>query len=138
VSLDTINVINEGLTKVRFLFAEFANSKKGDGYSKIVYALNFKATAKESAGVAEAGGGEDSGFGIWHLMVLTIWIVSILCAFAIAPKAGLSTGLALINLVPFLGQLAFLFILAFNKWPLHADYHALEERIRELEQQEEY
>jgi len=136
LSLEELNVPNEGQTKVRFLFAEFANSKKSEGYMKVTYALNFKSKAEEtkSSGADTEGSSEPSGFGIFHLMVITIWIVSMLCAFAIAPKAGLSSGLAMINIIPFFGQLAFLFILAFNKWPLHDDYNALEERLKEFEE----
>ena len=141
IPLDILNVSASGIKKVRFLFAEFANSKSKDGYSKIVYALDFSkaaAPAEAASGESSEGSEGSGGSAIWLLMVITIWIVSMLCAFAIVPKAGLSTGMALINIIPFFGQLAFLFILAFNQWPLHKDYNALENRLKELESQDEY
>lgn len=139
IPLDILNIPASGIRKVRFLFAEFANSKTAAGYSKIVYTLDFnKAAEAVTAATEESSGGSSGGFGIWQLMVITIWIVCMLCAFAIVPKAGLSTGMALVNIIPFFGQLAFLFILAFNQWPLHKDYNALENRLKKLESQDEY
>lgn len=137
IPVETLNIPNSGIVKVRFLFAEFANSTTRAGYPIIIYPLNFNEAnkAQNSTASGESSGG---GFGIASLMVLTIWIISILCGFAIVPKAGLGTGVALINIVPFIGQIAFLFILAFNKWPLHNDYNKLEKKIADLESQDEY
>ena len=127
IPLNLLDITPSGVKRVRFLFAEFANSKSEKGYDKVVRSLDFRSVTESSG-----------GFGIWHLMVITIWIVAMLCSFAIVPKVGLSTGVALINILPFIGQLAFLFILAFNKWPLHKDYELLEKRVKELEAEDQY
>ena len=117
---------------IRILFAEYANMADKGGYSKQSLKLDFAILENLSAVSSESGAATGgSGFSIWHLIVLTLWVVSILCGFAIAPKAGLSMGLAAINIIPFLGQLAFLFILAFGQWPMHKDYQKLEDRLRE-------
>ncbi len=124
-----------GPTKLRMYFAEFANSEGKLGYAPLSLTLDYSAlktvVAKNSSGTKSSD--EKSDFNIYHLMLITIWIVSILCGFAIAPKAGLTTGIAALNLIPFLGQLVFLFILAFGQWPLHKDYHKLEDRLREFD-----
>lgn len=138
IPLDLLKITASGKKRVRFLFAEYANSKSAEGYKKVVYPLDFSAANKPAVEKEAASSESSGGFGIWHLMVITIWIVAMLCSFAIAPKAGLSTGVALVNIIPFFGQLAFLFILAFNKWPLHKDYESLENKIRELESQDQY
>lgn len=118
--------------RIRMLFAEFANMTDKGGYSKQSLKLDFAALNTIPKVTSGGDSTSKSGFSIWHLIVLTLWIVSILCSFAIAPKAGLSPGLAAINLIPFLGQLAFLFILAFGQWPMHKDYQKLEDRLREF------
>ncbi|MCM8533427.1 MAG: hypothetical protein NE330_19830 [Lentisphaeraceae bacterium] len=138
IPLDTLNIPNSGVAKVRFLFAEFANSKSGAGYTKIVYPLNFKQLEKDATSEASEEAGSSSSSSIYLLMVIATWIISLLCGFAIVPKAGLGSGVALINIIPFIGQIVFLFILAFNKWPLHDDYNKLEKKIADLENQDQY
>ena len=121
---------------IRMLFAEYANMTDKGGYSKQSIKLDFAVLNTIPAVSAEKGKVEsEGGFTIWKLIVLALWIVSILCSFAIAPKAGLSTGLAAINFIPFLGQIAFLFILAFGQWPMHKDYQKLEDRLREYNEE---
>ena len=127
---------SQGAESIRILFAEFANMTSKEGYSKQVIKLDFGAIKQGKAVATKSDAtSSEGGFSIFHLIVLTIWIVSILCGFAIAPKAGLSTGLAAVNLVPFLGQLIFLFVLAFGEWPLHKDYQKLEDRLREFDEE---
>ncbi|MCM8541135.1 MAG: hypothetical protein NE328_12740 [Lentisphaeraceae bacterium] len=120
---------------IRMLFAEYANMADKGGYSKQSLTLAFSVLDKLAPVVAEKGATGESGFTIWKLIVLALWVVSILCAFAIAPKAGLSPGLAALNFIPFLGQIAFLFILAFGQWPMHKDYQKLEDRLREFDEE---
>ena len=125
---------SSGMTKLRMYFAEFANSEGNAGYAPLSLTLDYSAlnsVTANSSGSESAD--EKSGFEIFHLMLITIWIVSILCGFAIAPKAGLTAGVAAINFIPFVGQLVFLFILAFGQWPLHKDYQKLEDRLREFD-----
>ncbi|MCM8528084.1 MAG: hypothetical protein NE327_16295 [Lentisphaeraceae bacterium] len=117
---------------IRMLFAEHANMTDKGGYSKQSLKLDFAVLNTIPAAQPEKAAEGKSRFTIWHLIVITIWVVSILCSFAIAPKAGLSSGLAAINFIPFLGQIAFLFILAFGQWPMHKDYQKLEDRLREF------
>ena len=124
-----------GLNKLRMYFAEFANSTGNSGYEPLSLTLDYsslnKVESKEDSSSKSSDGG--GGSKIYLLMLATIWLVSILCGFAIAPKAGLSNGVAAINFIPFIGQLAFLFILAFGQWPLHKDYQKLEDRLREFD-----
>lgn len=127
---------SQGAESIRILFAEFANMTSKEGYSKQIIKLDFGAIKKgKTVSSKNEAASSEGGFSIFHLIFLTIWIVSILCGFAIAPKAGLSNGLAAVNLVPFLGQLIFLFVLAFGQWPLHKDYQKLEDRLREFDEE---
>jgi hypothetical protein len=138
---DLIDFAPDGKKKVKLRFVEIGNAqeiKDGTGaFSGKVLTLDFTKAVKEVEEVKE-GEASESGFSIWHLILLTLWVVSILCSFAIAPKAGLSSGLAAINLLPFIGQVIFLFILAFGEWPLHKDFNKLENRIRDYEEQASY
>jgi len=142
IPLVDLDIDAEKDSKVRIFFAEFANSTAKSGYSKKSFSFSKKmsveeaaeADAKEAATTDSAkSNGSSTGFYILLLMLGTVWGVSILCAFAIAPKAGLSSGTAAISLIPFAGTIIFLFILAFGKWPLHKDYSKLEAQNRELE-----
>lgn len=126
---------SSALTTLRMYFAEFSNSEGNLGYAPLNLTLDYSAlkdlTAKSSSEAESSD--KKGGFDIYHLMLITIWIVSILCSFAIAPKAGLTPGMAALNFIPFIGQLVFLFILAFGQWPLHKDYQKLEDRLREFD-----
>jgi hypothetical protein len=138
VPYDVLGFEADGKKKVKLRFVEVGHAqviKDGTGaFSGKILTLDFTKPVKE---VNEEEVSE-SGFSIWHLILLTLWVVSILCSFAIAPKAGLSPGLAAINLLPFIGQVIFLFILAFGEWPLHKDFNKLEARIRDYEEQPGY
>ena len=57
-----------------------------------------------------------------------------LTSFVIFPKSGYSASLAAVNLVPFAGQFAVLFILAFMRWPIHEDYNKLKQHIDEMKE----
>ena len=136
VPYDIINFKpSSGLTPLRIYFAEFSNKDSKSGYVPLNLTLDYGSlkTAAVSKSSSSESGKKEGGFNIFHLMIITTWIVSILCGFAIAPKAGLSTGIAAVNLIPFLGQLIFFFILAFGQWPLHKDYQKLEDRLREFD-----
>ena len=126
---------SSGMTKLRMYFAEFANSEGNSGYAPLSLTLDYSAlnSVKANNSSDSESSAVDGGFDIYHLIIITIWIVSILCGFSIAPKAGLTAGVAAINFIPFVGQLVFLFILAFGQWPLHKDYQKLEDRLREFD-----
>jgi hypothetical protein len=128
-----------GKKKVKILFTEVSNAQTREdgtgGFKSKIFSLDYsKVVASSKSSSSDSGDATTGGLNIMHLILITLWIVSILCSFAIVPKAGLSTGLAAINLVPFIGQIIFLFILAFTEWPLHKDYQNLEDRISDYEE----
>ena len=125
-----------GKKKIKILFTEVSNAETREdgtaGFNPKAFSLDYgKVLASSSSDRGDATG---EGLYLMYLILITLWIVSILCSFAIVPKAGLSTGLAAINFVPFIGQIVFLFILAFTEWPLHKDYQNLEDRISDYEE----
>ena len=129
-----------GFTNLRLYLCEFANMAEQLGYNKISLKLDFGSIDKLKAvdpgsSNSDVDSKSEGGFSIASLTILALWIVSILCGFAIAPKAGFSNGIAAINFIPVVGQLIFLFILAFGQWPLHKDYQKIENRLREFDEE---
>jgi uncharacterized membrane protein YhaH (DUF805 family) len=55
-------------------------------------------------------------FGIWMLIAVAIYVLTIWFFWRILAKAGFSGALALLNLIP-LGTFVILLILAFGQWP---------------------
>ncbi|NQZ59928.1 MAG: hypothetical protein HRT88_20945, partial [Lentisphaeraceae bacterium] len=120
IPLDEIGINSDDIQKIRILFAEYANHTIKDGYSHKSFEVDLSTKLIVP-------------IDIWQLMLITVWVLTILCAFTIAPKAGLSNKVAALNFIPFIGQVAFLFILAFKPWPIHKDYHFLEREVKDLE-----
>ena len=120
IPFDEIGISSDDIQNIRLLFAEYANHKEKGGYSYKIFHVDLSSKLLIP-------------IDIWQLMLITFWVLSILCAFAIAPKAGLSNKTASLNFIPFIGQVAFLFILAFKPWPIHKDYHFLEREVKDLE-----
>ncbi len=54
--------------------------------------------------------------GVWALIMLGIWILTIWFFWRIFAKAGMSGALSLLNIIPF-GTFICLIILAFGTWP---------------------
>ncbi len=55
---------------------------------------------------------------IYLAFIVAIIAVFIWCYWRIFPKAGVSGALALLNLIPGIGQLVCILILAFGTWPI--------------------
>jgi uncharacterized membrane protein YhaH (DUF805 family) len=54
---------------------------------------------------------------VWGIVGLAVTVFFIWCFWRIFTKAGMSGALALLNLIPFVGGLIVLLILAFGEWP---------------------
>ncbi len=66
-------------------------------------------------------------FAIYAIVILAVLAFFIWCYWKIAAKAGYNPALSLLMLVP-LGNLIFLAIFAFGKWPIEDRLAALEGR----------
>lgn len=66
-------------------------------------------------------------FAIYAIIILAVLAFFIWCYWKIAAKAGYNPALSLLMLVP-LGNLIFLAIFAFGKWPIEDRLAALESR----------
>ena len=64
-------------------------------------------------------------FAIYGIVILALVVFVIWCYWKIAAKAGYNPALSLLMLVP-LGNLIFLAIFAFGKWPIEERLAALE------------
>jgi uncharacterized membrane protein YhaH (DUF805 family) len=65
-----------------------------------------------------------SAFGCLGVMAsiiigLTLFVFSIYCHWRICAKAGYSAAMSLLILIPGLGTIVLMIILAFGKWPIH-------------------
>ena len=59
--------------------------------------------------------------GIWHSLMIVVWICILLIpAWRIVKKAGFNGALSLLILVPFL-NIVLLWVFAFRKWPVERD-----------------
>jgi glycopeptide antibiotics resistance protein len=71
---------------------------------------------------AAAAAGMLAGFACVYIVVLVaITAFFIFCLWRIFTKAGYSGAMAFISLIPGLGPLICLCILAFGNWPIHRD-----------------
>jgi len=72
----------------------------------------------DDSGLAAAG---CIGIGLSVVVGLVIAAFLIYCYWRICAKAGYSGALSLLNLVPGVGTLILVCVLAFGKWPIHSD-----------------
>ncbi len=72
-----------------------------------------------SSGAASAAAGLFGGLMlVWMLVILAVVVFFIWLYWRILDKAGLQGPLALLNLIPGIGNLIVLLILAFSEWPV--------------------
>jgi uncharacterized membrane protein YhaH (DUF805 family) len=72
-------------------------------------------------GAEAAGIGALIAMGCGTILGIAVFIFFIYCYWKICAKAGYSGALSLLNLVPIVGSIIVVCILAFGKWPIHTN-----------------